>query len=57
MLIFIIAVLGKLVADIIDKAHTMSSVKEISKSLNVDSFWQAIRGITVSDIISVISSI
>lgn len=47
----------QLVADIIYKAHTMSSVKEISKSLNVDSFWRTIHGITVSDIISVISSI
>ncbi len=47
----------QLVVEIIDKANTMSSVKEISKSLNVDSFWKAIRGITVSDIISVISSI
>lgn len=47
----------QLVVDIIDKTHSMSSVKEIAKSLKTDSFWRSIKGISISDIISVISSI
>ena len=47
----------QLVTDIINKTESMTDVKQIAKSMRTDRFWQAIRGVSVSDIISIATSL
>ncbi len=47
----------QLVTDIINKTESMTDVKQIAKSMRTDRFWQAIKGVSVSDIISIATSL